>query len=157
ALGPCPDGRPYIETVARRGYKFTGDVRREQSRHTDAALAALVAPHRAWLEGRAALETLGRDQAADARELFTQVVTHSPDYAPARVGLANACVFAFESTRADEHADAAALADALGHAQEACRLDPESAETWATLGFVLNRVGHETQAMAAARRAVALE
>ena len=47
----------------------------------------------------------------------------------------------FEMTRADPAPDAAALAMAVHHAREACRLDPQSGEAWATLGFVLDRTG----------------
>ncbi|HUR96762.1 MAG TPA: transcriptional regulator, partial [Pyrinomonadaceae bacterium] len=31
-LGAMPDGRPYIETLRRRGYRFNGDVRIEEER-----------------------------------------------------------------------------------------------------------------------------
>ena len=60
-LGNQPDGAPYIETQARRGYRFTADVERRAARHSDAALDALLAPYRAFVDGRAALETLDRD------------------------------------------------------------------------------------------------
>jgi tetratricopeptide (TPR) repeat protein len=63
----------------------------------------------------------------------------------------------FEMTRTDRAPDAHALATALHHAQEACRLDPEYGEAWATLGFVLERTGRHADALAASRRAVALE
>lgn len=157
ALGPQPDGHQYIETVPRRGYRFAAEVRREVSRESDAALDALIAPHRAWLEGRAALETLERDQVMAAQLTFARVLEAAPDYAPAHVGMANACVLRFESTRADQQPDLAALAGALQHARDACRLDPASGEAWATLAFVVNRTGDPQPAVAAARRAVALE
>jgi tetratricopeptide (TPR) repeat protein len=60
-------------------------------------------------------------------------------------------------TRADASPDADALAMAVHHAREACRLDPTFGEAWATLGFVLDRAGQRLDARAAARRAVALE
>jgi tetratricopeptide (TPR) repeat protein len=63
----------------------------------------------------------------------------------------------FEATRAAESPDMAALAEAASHAREACRLDPRSGEAWATNGFVLDRTGHSTDAMAALGRAVSLE
>jgi tetratricopeptide (TPR) repeat protein len=49
------------------------------------------------------------------------------------------------------------LARAVHHARDACRLDPASAEAWATLGFVLGRTTHRVDALAAANRAAALE
>src|ERR1051326_7475778 len=41
ALGETSDGKPYIETVARRGYRFAASVK--ESRNHDAAPAALPA------------------------------------------------------------------------------------------------------------------
>src|SRR5204863_1888483 len=48
---------------------------------------------------------------------------------------------------------------ALQHSREACRLDSSYGEAWATLGFVLARLGPDRQAdaLAASRRAVSLE
>ena len=69
-----PDGQPYIETLARRGYRFTAEVTRVERRETDEALDALLAPHRAWIEGRAALETLAQDQIVRARSVFEGVL-----------------------------------------------------------------------------------
>jgi DNA-binding winged helix-turn-helix (wHTH) protein len=147
----------YIETQPRRGYRFVAPVARVTPRETDAALEALLAPHRAWLEGRAALETLSRDGIRHAAEVFERVLAVAPDQAAARVGLANARVLQYEMTRATPGRDLAALADAAAQAREACRLEPGNAEMWATLGFVLERTGEAETARAALRRAVALE
>ncbi|PWT85692.1 MAG: hypothetical protein C5B57_02495 [Blastocatellia bacterium] len=155
-LGRSPDGSPYIETVARRGYRFAGAVRRVAERETDASLEALIEPHRVWLGGRAALETLEQKHIFSAEQAFDQVLALSPDYAPGHIGLANACAFRFESTRADASPDFSALEKAWQHAREACRLDPESAEAWATLAFVRHRAD-PIESIAAARRAVSLE
>ncbi len=150
-------GEPCIETLARRGYRFTAAVRRVERREPDAALDALLAPHKAWIEGRAALETLERDHILHAREVFERVLTDVPDQAAAHVGLANACALQFEMTRSLPERDDAALHHALDHAREACRLDLRYGEAWATLGFVLDRTGQHADALAASRRAVALE
>ncbi len=152
-----PGGRQYIETQARRGYRFVAEVTRHERRETDAALDALLAPHRAWMEGRAALETLERTHIARARQVFEDVLTVAPAQASAHVGLANACVMQFEMTRADQRPDADALQKAAVHAREACRLDAGYGEAWATLGFVLERTGQHGDALAALRRAVTLE
>ncbi|HEY3042985.1 MAG TPA: winged helix-turn-helix domain-containing protein [Vicinamibacterales bacterium] len=149
-------GARHIETVPRRGYRFGVPVTRMARRESDAALDALLAPHRAFIEGRAALETLEGDRVARAREVFESVLRSAPDDASAHVGLANACVMQFEMTRADPVPDAAALALATDHAREACRLDPRSGEAWATLGFVLDRT-NRIDARAAAKHAVTLE
>jgi len=156
-LGDAPDGAPYIQTVPRQGYRFTGSVTRTTARVSDDSLEALLAPHRAWIEGRAALETLAVDQIVRARGVFEGVLRSAPDQASAHVGLANACIMQFEMTRADEQPDTAVLAVAAQHAREACRLGPEYGEAWATLGFVLDRTGHHTDALAASRRAITLE
>jgi tetratricopeptide (TPR) repeat protein len=156
-LGSAPDGQPYIQTVARQGYRFTGTVTPIAARASDEELDALLAPHRAWLEGRAALETLERDQIVRARRVFEGVLEGATDHAPAHVGLANACIMQFEMTRADERPDVAALEAATYHSRDACRLDPEYGEAWATLGFVLARAGRSVDAVAASRRAVTLE
>ena len=147
----------YITTDARRGYRFTAPVTRLVARESDAELDALLAPHRAWIEGRAALETLERDQIAHARDVFEDVLQRAPDPAPVHVGLANAYGLQFEMTRADQAPDLAALEKAAHHAREACRLDAQYGEAWATLGFVLDRLGRHADALAAARRAVTLE
>ena len=152
-----PDGAAYIETQARRGYRFTAEVRRAERREPLEALDALLAPHRAWIEGRASLETLERGQIVHARQVFERVLQQSPDQASAHVGLANAGVMQFEMTRSELAPDTAALALAAEHAREACRLDPRYGEAWATLGFVLDRTGHHADALAASRMAVTLE
>jgi DNA-binding winged helix-turn-helix (wHTH) protein len=150
-------GESYIDTLARRGYRFRANVTRLSRRATAESLDALLAPHRAWIEGRAALETLRRDHIIQARSVFERVLAAAPDQASAHVGVANACAMQFEMTRSDEMPDREALSRALAHATEACRLDPGYAETWATLGFVLDRAGRQDDARAASRRAVSLE
>ncbi len=157
ALGTTPDHKPYVETVPRQGYRLAAPVTRAAAAATDEDLDALLAPHRALLDGRAALESLTRDEILRAREVFAQVVQRIPDGASAHVGLANACVLQFEMTRADERPDLDALRLAAEHAYEACRLDTSSAEAWSTLSFIIERVGQHTDALATARRAISLE
>jgi len=156
-LGTPPDGAAFIETVPRRGYRFGSTVARMAPRESDAGLDALLAPHRAFIEGRAALESLESDRVASARDAFERVLHTAPEYASAHIGLANACIMQFEMTRADPAPDLAALALATTHAREACRLEPQSGEAWATLGFVIDRSGERVDARAAAQRAVTLE
>ena len=64
-----------------------------------------------WIEGRAALETLERDQIVHARNVFERVVAQVPEQAPAHVGLANACAMQFEMTRTDREPDRQRAAD----------------------------------------------
>jgi DNA-binding winged helix-turn-helix (wHTH) protein/Tfp pilus assembly protein PilF len=156
-LGAGPDGQLYIQTVPRQGYRFIGAVSQIAVRASDEALDELLAPHRAWIEGRAALETLERGQIVRARHVFEGVLERASDHAPAHTGLANACIMQFEMTRADVQPDVAALEAATRHSREACRLAPDYGEAWATLGFVLDRTGRHVDALAATRRAVTLE
>lgn len=156
-LGVAPGGDGYIETVPRQGYRFTGAVAVREARASDAELDAILAPHRAWIEGRAALESLDAGRMAAARAAFARALEASPGDPVAHVGMANACVMQFEASRAGAVPDAASLALAAQHAREACRLDPRSGEAWATEGFVLERTGRSTEAQAALVRAVSLE
>lgn len=156
-LGTPPGGGVYIETVPRRGYRFIASVSRMATRESDETLEALLAPHRAFVEGRAALESLDAAQVLRAREVFEDALQRVPEHSSAHVGLANACVLQFEMTRAGSAPDEAALAKAAQHSREACRLDPQSAEAWATLGLVFDRIGQHVDAVAASKRAVALE
>jgi DNA-binding winged helix-turn-helix (wHTH) protein len=157
ALGSGGSGESYIQTIPRQGYRFAAPVTRLPARLSDLSLDALLAPHRAWIEGRAALETLERSHILHAREVFERVLDGVPDQAAAHIGLANACIMQFEMTRADRTPDVDSRTLAERHAREACRLEPESGEAWATLGFVLDRTGQPVDALAATRRAVMLE
>ena len=146
-----------IETVPRQGYRFTGDVLRVTPRATDDTLEALIAPYRAFVEGRAALESLSVDRVIEAARAFDTVLAASPDNAAAHIGMATSYAMRFEMTRADPAPDLDALAAATNHARESCRLDPNYGEAWATLGFVLDRTGAGVDAAAALSRAVSLE
>ena len=109
------------------------------------------------MDGRAALETLERRAVGRAREAFASALRLEPAFPAAHIGMANACVLAFESTRADVAPDRAALVEAEQHAVEGCRLDPTSGDAWSTLAIVRHRRGAAREAIAAARKAVALE
>ena len=156
-LGTHAGAVSFIETAPRRGYRFAVPVTQQAARQSDAGLDALLAPHRAFVEGRSALESLDRDQVARARGVFEDALRRVPDHASAHVGLANACAMQYEMTRTDSEPDRPSLLLAATHARDACRLDPEWGEAWATLGFVLDRTGDVLDARAAAKRAVALE
>jgi DNA-binding winged helix-turn-helix (wHTH) protein len=157
ALGPTAEAAPYIETLPRRGYRFSAPVIRRAPRQSDEGLDSLLGPLRAFVEGRSALETLGRNGVARACEVLTGVVAESPDLSAGHVGLANALALRFEASRLDDTPDVEGLRAAGFHAREACRLEPENGEGWATLAFVLSRAGATLEATAAGRRAIALE
>jgi DNA-binding winged helix-turn-helix (wHTH) protein len=156
-LGDQPDGTPYIETLSRQGYRFVAAVERTQPRPSPAAVETVLAPYRGLITAGAALERLTLDALAHARTACAEGLAAVPDDATAHIGFANACVLQFESTRADITPDVASLRLADAHAREACGLDPSSGEAWSTLAFVRHRYGDTADAMAAARKAVALE
>lgn len=151
------DPKRYIETVSGHGYRFVEDVTLLAPRETADVLDAMLAPHRALIDGRAALETLERARVAEARATFARALATHENDATLHVGMANACVLEFEATRVDKTPDVAALQLAVTHAREACALSPDFAEGWATFGFVLDRVGERTNALAALRRSVTIE
>jgi DNA-binding winged helix-turn-helix (wHTH) protein len=147
----------YIATASRIGYRFAAAVMRVDGPEIDVDVRALLAPHAALLDGRTALETLGREQIARARAEFERLVRRDSRDAAAHVGLAHACAMQFEATRADRDPDVAAIRTAETHARESVRLNPNSGEAWATLGFVLGRTDHRGDALAALRRATTTE
>ena len=152
-----PSHERYIATVPRHGYKFVAEVVPGNRRDGDVDLDALLAPHRSWVEGRAALETLEYEQIVSSRDVFTNLVQMYPAHAPFHVAMANACVMQFEATRTDAAPDVASLRLAVGHSEKACLLDPNLAEAWATRGFVLLRAGKPEDALGALAKAVFLE
>jgi DNA-binding winged helix-turn-helix (wHTH) protein/tetratricopeptide (TPR) repeat protein len=132
---------------------------------TSASLAARR-PHRetssleayqAFTEGRLRLETLEAKKVARAIEDFEHAIQLDPHYAAAHVGLGNARFWQYEMSRAGNHTDAALLARAIDHVRRAIELERDLAEAHATLAFLLVSAGRVSEALASARRAVALE
>lgn len=146
-----------INTARGHGYSFVGPVQAIDVRLLAGELEQLLAPHRAFTEGRAALESLSLPRIAEARRTFEQLLLHHAREARVHVGMATACALAFEATRADAAPDVEALRLAETHAHEACALKADYGEAFATLGFVLGRVGKSADAHAALDRAVTLE
>jgi DNA-binding winged helix-turn-helix (wHTH) protein len=148
ALGDSASAPRYIQTVARRGYRFVGSTAIDQPADD---------PLREFVRGRAALESLDVSRLPDAVLAFEHAVAAMPDYAPAYTGLASACFLQYEATRASNAPDREALVRALSHARRACALDATLGEAWATLGFVLAAAGETEEARVVTRRAAALE
>jgi DNA-binding winged helix-turn-helix (wHTH) protein len=148
ALGDDAAAPRYIQTVARRGYRFVAAA---------AANTAAEDPLRDFVRGRAALESLDATRLPDAVLAFEEAVAAMPDYAPAHTGLASAYLLQYESTRAVNTPNRDPLARAITHARRACALDATLGEAWATLGFVLAAAGEFEEARAVSRRAAALE
>jgi DNA-binding winged helix-turn-helix (wHTH) protein/Flp pilus assembly protein TadD len=149
ALGDAAASPRYIQTAARRGYRFLATT--PPATHIDDE------GFRNVVRGRAALETLDQRRLQDAVSAFEQAVAAMPGYAPAHTGLASARFLQHEAARAVNVPPRALLDEAKTHAQRGCELDATLGEAWATLGFVLTALGDGEQARAVLRRAAALE
>ena len=113
--------------------------------------------YQAFTEGRVRLESLDAAVVAGAIADFERAVVLDPRYAAAHVGLGNARFFQYEMSRARNQPDGALLARAIDHVRRAIELERDLAEAHATLAFILVSAGRSVEALAAARRAVALE
>ena len=113
--------------------------------------------YQAYTEGRVRLETLDAVQVKQAIKDFERAIALDSKYAAAHVGLANARFWEYETSRAQNHPDAALLARSIDHVRRAIELERELPEAHATLAFLLVSAGRATEALGAARRAVALE
>ncbi|HSC29013.1 MAG TPA: winged helix-turn-helix domain-containing protein [Vicinamibacterales bacterium] len=113
--------------------------------------------YRAFTEGRVRLESLDASVVPAAIADFERAIQLDPLYANAYVGLANARFWQYEMSRARNQPDAALLARAIDHVRRAIELERGLAEAHATVSFLLVSAGRASEALAAARRAVALE
>jgi DNA-binding winged helix-turn-helix (wHTH) protein len=164
ALDDDPAHPVYVQTMARRGYRFVAPVRVEGDLPSGpatpdgtASLSAGLEPFVAWERGRAALESLSAEALPGAVDAFTHAVAGAPQYAPAHAGLANAHLFRHEATRVDNLPDIAALDAAIASARRATGIDPSMGEGWAVLGHALGAAGQAEEARAAVRHALAVE
>ncbi len=161
-----PSATPvYIQTIARRGYRFVATVR-EEAPVADAVHAGAVPvsdafaglePFVAWERGRTALESLHVSALPAAAEAFSRAVSGAPHYAAAHAGLANVHVFRYEATRVDNTPAGDALTAAIAAARRATELDATLGEGWAALGHALGCAGQLEEARAALQQALALE
>jgi DNA-binding winged helix-turn-helix (wHTH) protein len=153
-----PDNpKRYIETVSGHGYRFVGSITPAATRASDQDLDVMLAPFRALVDGRAMIETLELERVRTGRDLFLCALQQRPDDATLHVGMANACLLIYESTRADLMPDVGSLRLALHHGQEASRLAPDYAEARATLGLALWCARRTAEAISNIRCAITME
>jgi DNA-binding winged helix-turn-helix (wHTH) protein/Tfp pilus assembly protein PilF len=178
ALGDSASRPTYVQTVARRGYRFiapvSGPSETAPAVTSEAAAYGIDSPFslrsgrraresssleatRAFLEGRWRLEALDADLVPEAIENFQKAVEHDPSFAAAYVGLANALFWAYEASRDLNTPDTALLRRSVDAARQAMALDPELPDAHATLAFILVSANRIEEARAAGRRAVALD
>lgn len=113
--------------------------------------------YRAVTEGFVQLQSLDARLLPAAAESFDQAIALDQSYALAHAGLAHAEHALYELTRSQNRPDRARLESALLHAHRAIELNDRLPDAHATLGFLLVSAGRRSEALAAARRAVALE
>jgi DNA-binding winged helix-turn-helix (wHTH) protein len=163
-LDDAPAAPRYVETVARRGYRFVAPV--------DAIERTVPSPPpsegqfvqtsnlevlRSIFDGRLKLESLSPADIDSAVVQFARAVELDPTFAGGYVGLATAKFWNYESTRSGFQPDTGLLAAAVRDARQAVALAPAFAEAHATLSYLLTASGRFDEAHAAARRAVALQ
>ena len=167
-LGDSSGEPRYVQTVARRGYRFIAPVERIESPAVAAAanpaLTGRAAPQtsnldalRAVSEGRLQLEALDGSQIDAAIRNFTHAITLDPTFAAGYIGLANAHFWQYEQSRSSFRPDAGLLALAINEARQGLALAPDFAEAHATLAYLLAASDRGDEAVAAARQAVALQ
>jgi DNA-binding winged helix-turn-helix (wHTH) protein/tetratricopeptide (TPR) repeat protein len=113
--------------------------------------------YRSLTEGRLKLERLDAAEVPAAIADFERALALDAQYAMAHVGLAHAHFWRFQASRAHNQPDRAALVAAIAHARAAADLDPNLAEGHAALALLLASADQSAEAVAAGRRAVALE
>ena len=145
AIGEDAATPRYLETAARRGYRFVGDR------------PTISDPFQDWVKGRLALDTLDANKLNEAVQAFERATAELPRYAPAHAGLANGYLLQYERTRFGSAPDRALIAKAIDAARQATTIDPSLGEGWAVLGYLLFAAGKSEEGQAAARRATALE
>jgi DNA-binding winged helix-turn-helix (wHTH) protein len=157
ALGEHASEPRYIQTLARRGFRFMADATVERPEPGARRPEPEEDPFQAWVQGKLALDTLNLEKLGGAIAAFERAVVELPSYAPAHAGLANAYLLQFERTRSGSVPDRGLLTRAMSAAKQACAVDPSLGEGWAVLGYLLSAAGKTEEAQAAARRAAALE
>ena len=167
-LGDSSGDPKYVQTVARRGYRFIAPVERLD---VPAAVPAAGVPAagrgsgetssleamRAIAHGRLQLEALDASQVEAAIQNFKQAIALDPAFAAGYVGLANAHFWKYEGSRFCFRPDAALLALAISEVRQALALAPHSAEAHGTLAYLLAGSERPGEACAAARQAIALQ
>lgn len=155
-LGNQPDGRPYIDTVSGKGYRFVARVEAGQPVLSPAVVEVMLEPYRPFLEARPSLESLNRDDIERVRQALETVLRLAPSSIAARVGLANAELLDFESSRTDATPRRERLIAAEQRVLEACAMSPDHDDAWITLALARHRLGNGRDAIAAARKATEL-
>ena len=155
ALGDSASEPQFIQTLARRGYRFIEPAAQDPKPQVPSPKTS--DPFEDWVKGRLALDSLDASKLNDAVTAFERVAVELPRYAPAHAGLANGYLLQYERTRFGSVPDRSLLARAMEAARQATTLDPSLGEGWAVLGYLRCAAGKSEEGQAAGRRATALE
>ncbi len=151
--------RRRVTDAARR----TGGALQDVAAALGTRLAVVGSFHASLDAYRAVTEGWLRIESLDIRELpraiadFDRAVTIDPDYALACTGLATAEFASYESTRCENEPARALLDRAIAHGRRAVQLDDWLAEGHGALALILVSAWETPAAIAAARRAIAIE
>jgi DNA-binding winged helix-turn-helix (wHTH) protein/tetratricopeptide (TPR) repeat protein len=113
--------------------------------------------YRAFTEGLLRLESLDVHAMPAAVADFNRAIATDPRYAQAYTGLASAEFALYETTRSNNEPAQELLDRAVRHARHALELDDTFAEGHATLALLLVSTWKTREAVASARRALAIE
>ena len=156
-LGDNLEEPRFIKTQVGLGYRFIAPVTRVPPPMAVTSVAALVTPHRTFMEGHAAIDTMDVEAVSHARQRLVAALADASDSAAAHIDLATACILEFEATRVKAAPDTSRLDEALAHAETACRIDPRSGQAWSTLALVQQKSGDVADALASASKAATLD
>jgi DNA-binding winged helix-turn-helix (wHTH) protein/tetratricopeptide (TPR) repeat protein len=157
ADGPLEHVFQLQDRIVEQFSESLGMAKPESGRRRSLGDTSSLEAYQAFTEGRVRLESLDASLVPGAIADFERAIELDPNYASAHVGLANARFWQYEMSRARNQPDAALLARAIDHVRRAIELERNLAEAHATLAFLLMSAGRATEALSAARRAVALE
>lgn len=159
ALGDDARKPRYIETLARRGYRFIAETRPGGTSLPDPAPAPKALDAARQLEAYACYESArksfgqaGKESLEKARRDFQCALDILPGYALAHSGLGAACALCSLNRRNPEDLDAAQF-----HLTRALELDPELAEPYPWLCYVLMRKNRLEAALQTGLRGVQLQ
>jgi serine/threonine-protein kinase len=132
-LGIQKNGRPYLETLRRRGYRFSADVRPSRADDKNGPCTENTEATRLYLLGRYHAHRLTPPDHLRAIAYFEEAIELAPDHPLPYVGIAITCLL---NVLANDAPPADRMPRAKIAAMKAVELDPESSEAHIALGSV---------------------